>query len=463
MSIEEYEKELENLKKEKEKVQNDKTLKGEKRKEALKTLKEKETNLKINYRRQSQGNIRNLFSSFIGQADKRIHNFVYKEDGKKFLQPIREKLYNWSEKRFNNRYENPLAYIIKNTFIAAGMIIVPWVAIQLVPALSVISLPVALANYAFLGQTIIKSVSAIYNIVRYDGANFERRYDIRKGSFIENIKSSLNSLTKSKTLSGSKVNSSDVNKEKVSHTERNHESGIVSDEVRESLFGDTLERRETDVNTEIVNSDRVSDDVRSSLFEDVVSESRMDSREDSISSSTIKRNRRLGRFNDTESTDTYTSDLNSPLESNKANINLKENYKDNYNISNNVYKNNNEPKKESNLHFSDAVHILRDKQNNYSEKQKEEALNVVARSFGNKKVSTEDIRKKLSDYNKLEQLLGYYGNKVKTNTATLEDMSFYSKLLEQFGRYNGNDYTLTDLMADEAYYNAHPEERSKGR
>ena len=122
-----------------------------------------------------------------------------------------------------------------------------------------------------------------------------------------------------------------------------------------------------------------------------------------------------------------------------------------------------EPKKESNLHFSDAVHILRDKQNNYSEKQKEEALNVVARSFGNKKVSTEDIRKKLSDYNKLEQLLGYYGNKVKTNTATLEDISFYNKLLEQFGRYNGNDYTLTDLMADEAYYNAHPEERSKGR
>ncbi len=497
MSIEEYEKELENLKKEKEnydvadsyyisrlnkQINGLSTLIGE-----LKKLKEKEKSIKEHgyikrnekkklkelakevkaaenkYNivvRNNSTSPRDFFSSIIGQVDKKIHNFRYRI-GKDDIQEEKMKQ-KWENKKskIGSRYVKGglLSYFLPRAgIVLVGAILMPTFSFAFgSAAATVASIGLAVGGAVTLGKTI----STVYNKIRYGGPRLERQYNIQKGSFIENIKSSWNSLTKSnnKTKSDSRTDTADVNKENTDHISSTHESDKVSEELKTSLFGSSsLDDKKTVTHSDDVTDGKVSDELRSSLFEDVVDESRTSS---PISADApIVRNRRLGRFNDTESTDTYVNDLNSSLEGNKINMNLD----DKYTNSSNTYKNNMVQTKESNLKFSDAVHILRDKQNNYTEKEKDEALSVVARSFGNKKVSTEDIRKKLTDYNKLEQLLGYYGNKVKTNTATLEDMSFYSKLLEQFGRYNGNDYTLTDLMADEAYYSTHPDEKGKGR
>ena len=479
MSIEEYEKELENLKKEKEQIRNNKSLNGEKKREALKNLKEKEINLKFNYRKQSQGNIRNFFSSIIAQSDKKIHNAIYKENGKKFLKPIREKLYNWSEKRFNNRYESPLRYLAKNALITLGMIVVPWVAIQIVPALSAISIPIIAANYVFAGQTIIKAISTIYNIVRYDGAKFERHYNLLEGSFTENIKSSWKSLFNSKT--NKNVENLDKNAristgvkntlldEHSDSIEKNNATGL-SDEIKNTLISgyDSLHKEDNFTNITDEMGDIVVDS-NSSITDS--NESTIKKEEDRLSSdfevSNRTRNRRVERLhNNISDSNLELSRIRNPRVERLHNVNKSENLNDE-NIQKNSYERHRRVERLHNdnivNNFSDAVHVLRDNNGNYTDEVREKALNIVAKSFGNKKVTSEDIKKKLTDFNKLEQLLSFYGNKVKNNTATLEDMSTYGRLLDQFGNYNGNNYTTNDFFADEAYYSAHPEERSKGR
>lgn len=154
-------------------------------KEITEKIKEKRKDLKIekhDIKKFAQGRTRNVVSSLIGQIDKRVSNLLYKNNT----------LWSLHTRMVEKRYSSPIKYLLKNGLIMIGSLSVAGLAVTLAPALAPLMTVVGIANGVFLVNTVVKGVSAIYNNYKYGGhLPFERKKDIQKGSFIENIKNSL--------------------------------------------------------------------------------------------------------------------------------------------------------------------------------------------------------------------------------------------------------------------------------
>ena len=449
-------------------IEKNNDLSKSERNKKLKEFRKKINMDRIEYQKFSeQGKYRNLFSSLINNVDKKIHNFVYKDQCSETAKKIREKLYNYSLKRFNSRYENTFKYIVKNALITSAITIAPWVLAELVPALSGIMGIVMVVDGVFLGQTVLKSISAIYNNIRFDGASFERQYDIQKGSFMENIKSSWKRLTNNNSISYSVNKTNNVSSNTDTVIRNTNSDSNVSENLKSVLTSNI------DSSKENVNDGKVSEKLKNILMRDkeesmtngsdlppvsIEEDRNNDKPFDNSTMPVHERVRRVDRLHNNVNASTITeqtvsSDMNQVTNNTERKRRTDKYRNSNYNNENNTNK----------MDFSTAVHVLRDKNGSYSDDEINTALTRVAKSFGSKNVTKEDIRKKLGDYNKLEQLLSYYGHKVKNNNATEEEKNTYNELLNQFARFNGDDYTINDFYADWAYEYAHQDGKSKGR
>ena len=168
------------------------SLTREERKE-ISTLNKSLNTKRKEYNKKYQGKIRDLFSAYIGQVDKKIHNVVYKSNS----------FWRNKNRRVSERYQHTFKYFIKNAGISAlmyfgsGLVLGP-----LAPAM----FPVALGvSAAYLGQTVIKTVAAIYNKKKYGGPRLQRKYDISKSGYWKHVGDCWDEIVNSYTFSLSDV------------------------------------------------------------------------------------------------------------------------------------------------------------------------------------------------------------------------------------------------------------------
>ena len=182
-------------------IEKDTAMKKDDKKKKIKAIKKSIGDSRQEIVDLSQGKIHDLFSSFIGQIDKRLHNFIYNHDNK-----ISKALYRWSSKRFDARYDHPYKYLLKNgaltLAVTGGMILLG----ELIPVLGVLTAPVVLGNMGFFGISVIKGISAIYSGIKFGKVpKFPREMTIKKGSYLENIKTSRYILRKQRNFNMLKI------------------------------------------------------------------------------------------------------------------------------------------------------------------------------------------------------------------------------------------------------------------
>ena len=197
----------------------------------------------------SQGKLRNVFSTMIGQVDKRIHNWWYREG--------KDNRWNEHTEKINERYKNIPKYILKNTGMSIAMFLGLGAVVALIPATSAVLTPVIFGTTAtFITQTAIKAGVAIYNKRKFGGPLLERNKKILNGTYLENIenatyekKASKNIFSRVKELSykliGKKSTSSPVvnsekkeeDKEKTNEKVNEKENTLnLTDEVIKAIF-----------------------------------------------------------------------------------------------------------------------------------------------------------------------------------------------------------------------------------
>ena len=165
-------------------------------KEEKKDIKSLESSLNAkrkDYNKRYQGKYRDLLSAYFGQVDKRIHNFVYKNNS----------LWRSKNNRVSKRYSNTFGYFIKNAgisaliYVGSGLVLGP-----LLPAAFPYALGVA---GVYLGQTVVKTVATIYNKIKYGGPRLQRKYDISKDGYLTHVGDCWNKIVHGNTLSLSEV------------------------------------------------------------------------------------------------------------------------------------------------------------------------------------------------------------------------------------------------------------------
>ena len=185
-----------------ERVKNDSSRTDKQRKNDKKEFEKTVNEVKVGIKSLSQGKTRNLFSSYIGQIDKRIHNLVYGEKKNKQLDGISERLHKWSSRRSNERYGNPLLYMGKNVLIGAGVFLGLGMTMLVIPPFQALMPALLFGEAVFGANTVAKTIASIYNKVRY-GKNpeFPRRMEIRKGSYSDNIEMAQYDLSRQRECS----------------------------------------------------------------------------------------------------------------------------------------------------------------------------------------------------------------------------------------------------------------------
>ena len=154
----------------------------------IKKIKKEKKELSTELSRTSRGRVHDILSSSIGNVDKRIHNWWY--EGEKHNKRwsnhcdivneryTRKGLLKYTSKRFLG-----IAIAIGSSFI--------------LPVFGGMVFTGAIAYGAF---TAVKTIFTIINKAKYGEPRLERKYDIQKGSWLENIKASVYKLGKQRSV-----------------------------------------------------------------------------------------------------------------------------------------------------------------------------------------------------------------------------------------------------------------------
>ena len=473
---------LENAKKSIKNLEDNRELSDKEKRVKIKSIKNELRNDYNQVKKMSQGKVRNILSASIGQIDKRIHNFLYRE-GK-----LGNFLWDHKVSRVTKRYDNIPGYIIKNGLIALGIILVPGILVSLYPAtFGGVLYAVAIADAAFLGNTIIKTGAAIFNKIRYGGPLIERHYTLKRGSFLENIKNSVFELRRHKKTEVSVTNEkSDIETKPL---EINNEKSSIDTNAKEETKVETKENKKEILINKINNFDEkkaplslirrvladaylVKNELKDGKYEAFVNEEKkLSNASNAIMSFDINK----ATFEDLASVvlsyDFVSSRLSKEAQDkfalilqkyyelgNKEKEHQKENNinKPNINDYGNIgmYGKNDT----DSVTFAHAISDIRNPK--VSADKKEEAYAKLAVMFGKNKRNTDvkgEIAKALNDFNRTEKRLAELGRQIderkrlvknnKDNNMLKQYTNEYIRLLYHLGK---ND-EIEDFIADEAY------------
>ena len=454
----------------------------------------------------SQGKLRNVFSALIGQVDKKVHNWWYREG--------KDKRWESHVAKVNDRYKNVPKYLLRNTGISAGMFLGMGAVVFLFPATSAVLTPIIFgATATFITQTAIKAGVAIYNNTKFGGPLLERTKKLFKGNYQENVqnalyerKASRNIFDRVKEVSyklvGKKVNTTsesnvEPQEEKTNDKEDKKENNLnLSEEVKNAIEVIKNVNLETATLEELQSIIEWTKDVIKDLPDNYKAEyNKIFARYQMLLDEENKKKNNSNKNDDkAKSNDDRISRINKmimdfDLKDNDLNdyysiINLVGKYGDKLDKMaldkyNDIYEKaqmlyNEQKKKESvqkpnidnyanldrfnvvdikkkndGLTFAKAISIVRDK-NIHSQDEWEMAMNKLASVFGsNKNKTTSDISKVLNDFNKTEKLIAEYGRKLRSGNATGEDKLTHQALLYHLAKYDVIDNFSFDTLEED--------------
>lgn len=396
----------------------------------------------------SQGKVRSVISSFFGQVDKRIHNAIYAKETS-----ISNRLWKNHENRVLKRYNNVSWYLVKNALIMLGIVGIPFV-LPLLPASTGVINAFALGAGIFGGNTIIKTISAVYNKIRYGGPLLERKMPILNGSYLDNIKESFYQNRKSNLiLSNEIVVSNSSLKPETAVSTATTETATTSKTNTKSTGSHVVDNSKliiiNKIDTFNLGNDKIED------YASLISIVRSKGLESNLPTVVLTGH----TLSTKQKYDEIVSKYNALYEAlKKKEEPVKKDEPVVIDAPKAVDKPVSSPTKEdvkklsidSTMTFSKAISIVRDSKA-HSKDELESAMGKLASTFGNrnKKADAGDIKKALSDFNKSEKMLSEYGNKIKKGKANTEDKMIYQALLMHLAKYEKNEPFSIDTLEDD--------------
>lgn len=167
----------------------------------IKDLEEEKEDAEDILYRTRQGKIKNIISACFNQVDKRIHNGVFDHQNK-----VSNFLWNNYEKRVHERYESLAGYITKNGLIMSALFLIILIGYNFLPGLNLLTKLIEIGNACFITNTIVKTISTIYNKWKFGGFNKLTRFKkLLRGNYIENIKATRYDYTRARELTDENI------------------------------------------------------------------------------------------------------------------------------------------------------------------------------------------------------------------------------------------------------------------
>ena len=407
-----------------------------------------------NLRMMSQGKTRNIFSCFIGQIDKRIHNAVYNKGTSWF---------NRSQSRVDTRWNNHVERVNKRyTWLGLakyfGIRAAVFTAIAFIPGLK-IGLGawygvLGLANGVYFGQAAIRTVATLYDKIRYGKPLLERTKRIFKGDLSSSLNEAIYQNRKSNLILSNENVISNVNTKSNPTINNSTTATVTSSKTNTKSIGSPVVDNSkliiiNKIDTFNLSNDKIED------YASLISIVRSKGLENDLPTVVL-----TGRTLSTKQKyDEIVSKYNALYEAlKKKEEPVKKDEPVVIDTPKAVDKPVSSPRKEdvkrlsidSTMTFSKAISIVRDNKV-HSKEELESAMGKLASTFGNrnKRADAGDIKKALSDFNKTEKMLSEYGDKIKNGKADSEDKMIYQALLMHLAKYEKNEPFSINTLEDD--------------